>query len=102
MQGFDKFCKGFLTGVILIDLQRVFDTADHEISLQKLNLIQDGLFRGCSWMEGGQKGHPSLKCHTYPTMMKLGTVIPYLNKIQKIYKSRDTPLEFCWHQHFSP
>ena len=39
-------------------------------------------------------------CHTYPTMMKLGTVIPYLKKIQKIYESRDTPLEFYWHQHF--
>ena len=34
-------------------------------------------------------------CHTYPTMMKLGTVIPYLKKIQKIYKSCNTPLEFC-------
>ena len=34
-------------------------------------------------------------CHTYPTMMKLGTVIPYLNKIQKIYESRGTPLDFC-------
>ena len=33
--------------------------------------------------------------HTYPTMMKLGTVIPYLRKIQKMYKSRDTFLEFC-------
>ena len=33
--------------------------------------------------------------HTYPTMMKLGTVIPYLKKIQKLYESRDTPLEFC-------
>ena len=31
-------------------------------------------------------------CHTYPTMMKLGTVIPYLKKIQKIYESRDTPV----------
>ena len=39
-------------------------------------------------------------CHTYPTMMKLGTLIPYLKEIQKIYKSRDTPFEFCWHQHF--
>ena len=38
--------------------------------------------------------------HTNPTMMKLGTVIPYLKKIQKMYKSRDTPLGFCWHQHF--
>ena len=29
-----------------------------------------------------------------PTMMKLGTVIPYLNKIQKVYKLRAIPLEF--------
>ena len=33
--------------------------------------------------------------HTYPTMMKLGTVIPYVKKMQKNYQSRDTPLEFC-------
>ena len=31
-------------------------------------------------------------CHVYPTIMKLGTVIPYLKKIQKIYESRNT---FC-------
>ena len=29
--------------------------------------------------------------HTYPTMMRLGAVIPYLKKIQKIYESRDIP-----------
>ena len=45
-------------------------------------------------------------CHIYPTTshisinlshisIKLGTVIPYPKKIQKIYESRDTPLEFC-------
>ena len=39
-------------------------------------------------------------CHTYPTIMKLGTVIPYLMKIQKIYESRDAPVEFCCHKHF--
>ena len=33
-------------------------------------------------------------------MMKLGTVILYLRKIQKMYKSGDTSLEFCWHKHF--
>ena len=55
------------------------------------NPIQDGLFRGCSRMRP-----PLLKiCHTYPTMMKLGTVIPYPKKIQKKYESHDTPLEFC-------
>ena len=30
--------------------------------------------------------------HIYPAMMKLGTVIPYLKKIQRIYESRDTHL----------
>ena len=36
--------------------------------------------------------------HIYPTMMKLGTVIPQLKKIQKICKSRDTPHELCRHK----
>ena len=31
--------------------------------------------------------------------MKLGTVMLYIKKIQKIYKSCDTPHEFCWHQY---
>ena len=39
-------------------------------------------------------------CHTYPTMIKLSTVIPYLKKIQNIYKSRDTSIKFCGHQYF--
>ena len=52
-----------------------------------LGLLTDG--------GGGQKGPLSKLCHTYPTMMKLGTVIPYPKKIQKIYESRDSPLEFC-------
>ena len=34
-------------------------------------------------------------CYTYLTMMKLDTVIPYLKKIQKIYKSRDKNPEVC-------
>ena len=65
-----------------------------------INLIQDGHFRGCSRIGGGVGGEakwlplPKI-CHIYPTMMKLGTVIPYLKKIQKIYESRDTLLEFC-------
>ena len=33
-------------------------------------------------------------CHTYPTITKLGTLIPYLKKMQNIYRSRDTPLQF--------
>ena len=67
-----------------------------------INPVQDGPFRCCSQMGVGvgQKAPLPKICHTYPTMMKLGTVIPYLRKIQKMYKSRDTSLEFCWHQHF--
>ena len=56
-----------------------------------------GLFGAAhGWGGGGPKRPPPPKiCHTYPTVMKLGTVIPYPKKIQKIYESRDTPLEFC-------
>ena len=67
------------------------------------NPIQDGPFQGFSRIRGEPTRPPLPKiCHTYPIMMKLGTVIPYLKKIQKIYESRDTPLDFCRHQHFSP
>ena len=45
---------------------------------------------------------PSLKSVSYPTMMKLDTVIPYLKKIQKIYESRDTPLPSADISVFSP
>ena len=64
------------------------------------NPIQDGLFSGlltdgAASLGGGLygEGPPKIR-HTYPTIMKLGTVIPYLRKIQKLYKSRDTSLEF--------
>ena len=43
------------------------------------NPLQDELFRGCSliWKGGGDRKAPIPKiCHTYPTMMKLGTVVP--------------------------
>ena len=46
------------------------------------NSIQDGPFQGCSGMGGGDSLLPKF-CQTYPTMMKLGTVIPYLKKNQK-------------------
>ena len=53
-------------------------------------------FFGAAHGWGGEKGPPLPKiCHTYSTMMKLGTVLPYQKKIRKIYESRDTPIEFC-------
>ena len=56
------------------------------------NPIQDGLFGAAHGWGEGQKGpHLPKICRTYATMMKLGTIIPYPKKIQKIYESRDTP-----------
>ena len=47
------------------------------------------------WVEGrGGLGLLPKICHTYPTMMKLDTVIPYPKKIQKIYELCNTHLEF--------
>ena len=64
-----------------------------------LTLFRMGFFgdaRGCEGGGGVGKQAPFPKiCRTYPTMIKLGTVIPYPKKIQKIYDSRDTTLEFC-------
>ena len=60
----------------------------------ELNPIQDGPYRGCSRM--GEALKPlSLKSVIYLTMIKLDIGIPYLNKIQNVYKLRDAPLEFC-------
>ena len=63
-----------------------------------------GFFGAAHGYGGGGGGAKRLPlptiCHTYPTIMKLGTVIPYPKEIQKIYESRDTPLVFCCHQHF--
>ena len=59
-----------------------------------------GLF-GATHGSGGGGGGVGKKapfpkiCHTYLTVMKLGTLINELKKIQKIDKSRDTLLEFC-------
>ena len=60
-----------------------------------LTLFRMGFFGAAQGWGTGQKGRPSLKSvtqtwHSY-TLFK---------KIQKIYESRDTPLEFCLHQQF--
>ena len=34
-------------------------------------------------------------CHTYPAIIKLGTIMPYFKRIQKLYESGDTSLESC-------
>ena len=76
-------------------------TFKHFSSLLKkwpvLTLFKMGLSGAANGWE--VKTSPSLKSVT-PAMMTFDTVIPYLKKIQKLYKSRDTPLEFCWHEYF--
>ena len=42
---------------------------------------------------GGKAKSLSKICHIYPTMLKLGKVIPYPKKIRKSCKSRDTPVD---------
>ena len=55
-----------------------------------------GFFGAAHGIEGGDKKAPLPKTrHTYSTMMKRGTVIPYLQKIQKIYESSYKSLKFC-------
>ena len=47
------------------------------------------------WGGEGSKKAPLPKiCDTYPAMMKLGIIIPYLEKIQKKIESGDTPSKF--------
>ena len=45
----------------------------------KLSFFRMGLF-GAAQGYGVQKGLLSKICHTYPTVIKLGTVMPYLKK----------------------
>ena len=58
-----------------------------------------GAAHGCVGRGGGKgaakKASLPKICYTYPTMMKLGRVLPYLKKIQNIYESRDTHPVFC-------
>ena len=58
----------------------------------KYSPCSDGLFGGCSRMEGPKKSPIPKIYHKYPTKMKLGTVIPNLKKDQKIYESCNSPL----------
>ena len=65
------------------------------VMFRKLILFRMDFFGAAHGWEGSKKAPLPEICHTYPTMMKLGTVIIYPKKIQKIFESRDTQLEFC-------
>ena len=59
-----------------------------QASLKYMELIVLNSIQGCSRMGdgggGGKKFPLPIICHSYPTMMKFGTVIPYLKKTQKL------------------
>ena len=69
-------------------------------ALLPLILFRMGLFGAAHGWDGEAKRSPISKIsQTDATLMKFDTVMPYLKKIQKIYKWHDTPLEleFYWH-----
>ena len=75
--------------------------AIYKVLFEKLCTILILLMMGIFSRIGRTKKTPLPEiCVTYPTMMTLGTVIPYPKKIQKIYRLRDRPLEFFRHQYF--
>ena len=80
-----------------MDLGKVKPVCPFGISKKTLKLFRMGLFLEAYVGRRGWEGKKALHSQnlSHPTMKKLGTVIPYLKKIQKIHKSRDTPLEFC-------
>ena len=86
-----------------IKFNNVFKKTNWLHNVFRFTPIQDGPLWSCSRMVE-QKDSPLSKiCHTYATIITHGIVVPYPKNILEIYKSRDiTPLELCWHQHFSP
>ena len=77
-------------------------TGKHLCQSLFFNPIQDGPFWDCSQIRGGAKSAPSLKSVTYPTMMKLDTVISYLKKIQKYMNHVAHPLSSADISIFAP
>ena len=85
--------KSLLNVAIYNDHHR-FSKTDKEAKRKALTLFRMDIF-GPAHGWGGKKALLPKICHTYPAMMKLDTVTPYLKKIQKIYQSRDTHPKFC-------
>ena len=59
-----------------------------------INHIQVGSFQDCSRIELQKCPRPKI-CHTYPTMMKLSKVIPYLRKFKTYINHVTHPLRFA-------
>ena len=95
--------SGCIVAVCSLQLSKTFDTIIHAQVVLNLmsygaNRIQDGLFRAAhGWWK---KTSLYLQCVTHFLQWRKLAVIPYLNKIQKMYESYEILLEFWWHHHF--
>ena len=58
-----------------------FDSYLHSLTLFRMAFL--GAAHGWGAKVGAKRSLVSKICHTYPTLMKLGTVISYLRKMQK-------------------
>ena len=75
----------------------------HKTVKNTLALFRVSIFGAAQGWAGEAKRSPLPKiCLTYPTMMRPGTVVLNIKKIKKIYELRNTSLEFCCRQLFSP
>ena len=82
---------------LLIDISHTYP-----VEKSMLTVFRMGFF-GATHGFGGPFWPPLPKIrHTYPTMMKLGTVIPYLRKIKKCINHVRHPLSSADSSIFSP
>ena len=68
-----------------------YDINREAATISALILFRMDPFGHAHRWKGNQKALLPAICHTYPTMMKLGTVVPYLNESQKYINARQTP-----------
>ena len=68
-----------------------------------LTLSRMGLFQGCWWIGGAKRFHLTLKSVIFfPTIIKLGTITPYLKNFKKCINHATDSLSFADISIFSP
>ena len=93
-------------GIMLQDLMKQL-VWPKTIFLRFIKRFLTSLFRVCRFGAAhGRLGKfettssPFIVRRKYPTMIKNHTVIPYLKRIQKLYKFHNAYFKSCWHQQF--
>lgn len=84
-----NYCPFNVTSLFLTEYR-------HYVNSSLLSMEPFAGTHGC-----GSKRHPlNEMSNTYPTMIKLPTVMLYLKKIQRNFKSCVASFKICWHQLF--